>query len=73
MTGPSAKASVAPRGSGFLRRIDGKPVSNEVEFVKLLSRRQQAAKINDHDLTGDAGVGDAYGLDLHAVGTGSSP
>jgi hypothetical protein len=45
MTGLSAKASVAPRGSGFFRRIDRKPVSNEIEFVKMLSRRQQAASL----------------------------
>jgi hypothetical protein len=39
--------------------------------MKMLSRRRQAAKINDHDLTGDVGIGDAYWLDLHAVGTGN--
>jgi len=33
----------------------------------------RSAPINDHDLTGEAGVGDAYWLDLHAVGTGSFP
>jgi prepilin-type N-terminal cleavage/methylation domain-containing protein/prepilin-type processing-associated H-X9-DG protein len=33
----------------------------------------QATHINDHDLTGAAGVGDVYWLDLHAVGTGSFP
>jgi hypothetical protein len=45
MTGSSAKASVAPRGSGFLRRIDRKPVSNEIEFVKMLNRRQPATSL----------------------------
>ena len=33
----------------------------------------QSTHINDHDLTGTSGVGDAYWLDLHAVGTGSFP
>jgi len=45
MTGPPAKASVAPRGSGFLRRIDRKPVSNEIESLKMLSRRPPAASL----------------------------
>lgn len=45
MTGPSAKASVAPRGSGLLRRIDRKPVLDELEFSKMFSRRQQAASL----------------------------
>ena len=45
MTGPSAKASVAPRGSGFLRRIDRKPVSNEVESLKMFSRQPAASLI----------------------------
>jgi prepilin-type N-terminal cleavage/methylation domain-containing protein/prepilin-type processing-associated H-X9-DG protein len=33
----------------------------------------QSTKINEHNLVGDPGVGDAYWLDLHAVGTGSFP
>jgi hypothetical protein len=45
MTGLSAKASVAPRGSGFFRRIDRKPVSNEIESLKMFSRWQQAASL----------------------------
>jgi len=45
MTGPSAKASAAPRGSGFVWRIDRKPVSNEIETLKMLGRQQQAARL----------------------------
>jgi hypothetical protein len=45
MTGPSAKASAAPRGSGFVWRIDRKPVSNEIETLKMLDRQQQAARL----------------------------
>jgi prepilin-type processing-associated H-X9-DG protein len=33
----------------------------------------QSTPINKHNLVGDPGVGDAYWLDLHAVGTGSFP
>jgi hypothetical protein len=45
MPGSSAKASVAPRGSGFLRRIDRKPVSDEIKSWKMLSGRQPAASL----------------------------
>ena len=33
----------------------------------------QTTPINEHNLVGDPGVGDAYWLDLHAVGGGSLP
>jgi prepilin-type processing-associated H-X9-DG protein len=33
----------------------------------------QSTPINEHNLVGDPGVGDAYWLDLNAVGSGSFP
>lgn len=42
-------------------------------FAGWITQPIQATRINDHDLTGSPGVGDAYWLDLHAVGTGTFP
>jgi prepilin-type N-terminal cleavage/methylation domain-containing protein/prepilin-type processing-associated H-X9-DG protein len=59
-------------GSGGLSFADG---HSEIHkwTAGWITQPIQSAPINDHDLTGTAGVGDAYWLDLHAVGTGSFP
>ena len=59
-------------GSGGLSFADG---HSEIHkwTAKWITQPIQATRVNDHDLTGAAGVGDVYWLDLHAVGTGRFP
>ena len=42
-------------------------------FAGWITQPIQSTPINEHNLVGDPGVGDAYWLDQHAVGTGSFP
>jgi len=59
-------------GSGGLSFADG---HSEIHkwTAEWITQPIRATPINDHDLTGTSGVGDAYWLDRHAVGTGSFP
>jgi len=59
-------------GAGGLSFADGHAEIHKWNAV-WIKQAIQSTPINDHDLTGQAGVGDAYWLDLHAVGTGTFP
>ena len=59
-------------GSGGLSFADG---HSEIHkwTAAWIKQPIQSFTVNDHDLSGDPGVGDVYWLDLHAVGTGTFP
>ena len=59
-------------GAGGLSFADGHAEIHKwnAAWIKQAIR---STPINDHDLTGEAGVGDAYWLAAHAVGQGSFP
>jgi prepilin-type N-terminal cleavage/methylation domain-containing protein len=59
-------------GAGGLSFADG---HSEIHkwTAAWITQPIQPTRVNDHDLTGTAGVRDVYWLDLHAVGTGTFP